>query len=177
MDALAGYSSDSSSSSTSVHDKDGSDNKKKSTTTNALSSVLAAINSDSDDDVNETKKENNDIKRVREDSIDSVAKRRKKIENQVFPSPVLKQKPSIVCWGKDYMKLCTTKTINSENHSTADISTTIMNESLLQKRIKKLESIANRLQTSSTTSSSSTCWADHLKNQHEFHNPHFLKVL
>lgn len=191
-------------------DQDKDNKKKNKQTTNSLSSVLGSISainsdSDSDSDINcdkngnnqKTRNDNGNSRRLMDQEADNVeamaSKRFKKTGEQqqqrqqgVFPSPILKEKPSIVCWGKDYFKLATTATkgntttrtttTNDKDQSTEEEEETNSSSSssllLQQKRIHKLESIANGLQISSKSSS---CWAEHLKYQHEFHNPHFFK--
>jgi hypothetical protein len=80
--------------------------------------------------------------------------RMEETQKLVLPPPPLDKKQSMIYWDVNYL----VGAVRSADKLTTTTSTSELSQ--------KLEGLANSLKVS---------WADHLKAQHEFHNPHFFE--
>jgi hypothetical protein len=149
MDALGGYGSDSSSS-----DNHQEEEKPK----NALSSLLGAA-SDDDNDANDSSKDDNNQEALKSQLPPS---KRQRLEEKATPTFSLPSPPlggnSMIHWDVNFLK--------GDNNNITDDCTTIITPAT-----KDLQDKLERL----TGSIQDVSWADHLKAQQEFHNPHFFE--
>ena len=148
MDALAGYGSDSSSTSAET-----SALQHSRTTNNPLAALIGATGSDSDSSDDDAPQQQKSV------TAQPVSKRQKIEKEKPMSKPILPppetSENSLYLWDKDYLKRPRgTKTSDKDSHQ----NTKALSE--------KLAKIAQSLEIS---------WADHLKSQHEFHNPHFFE--
>ena len=159
MDALAGYGSDSSS----EQDAPKTEETKSS---NSLSALLGADSSDSDGDSDDGEEEKSqDVKKsftsLQSKSQQPVVKRQKVQDDRspkstTLPKPPITSRsgPSMIHWDIDYLAKTEAYVQCDESESNNEVS-------------QKLERLAATLDGRS--------YADHLKTQHEFHNPRFFE--
>jgi hypothetical protein len=147
MDALGGYGSDSSSS-----DNLQEEEKPK----NALSSLLGAASDDDDDSSND----DNNQETLKAQLPPSKRQRLEEKATPKFslPSPPTSSGNSMIHWDVNFLK--------GDNNNITDDCTTISTPAA-----KDLQDKLERL----TASIQDVSWADHLKAQQEFHNPHFFE--
>lgn len=146
MDALGDYGSDSSSASA---EQKVNDSKK-----NALSGLLGHASSDDDSD-DEIGRQQHLTK-----SQAPPPTKRQRVDSTRFtlPSPPLDGSKSLIHWDVNYLEERTA----SAGSNRLETDTASITNDLSQ----KLERLSKTLKVS---------WAEHLKSQHEFHNPHFFE--
>ena len=171
MDALADYGSDDDSSISPSHPNDGEATGDQAKVQSSLSGLLGAYSDTSSSD-SESDSANNEAtpaqtapainkEKGRVDSDSPVTKKQRKNSNSTSQKEELSVLPpqlgssSIILWGQDFV---------SRSQPMTSVGEGLSISSQLGDKLKKLSA------TTSTTS-----WADHLKAQREFHNPHFFR--
>lgn len=179
MDALGDYGSDDGSSASESEHRDANAEitENKSGKTASLSGLLGTYSdpsSDDDDDVKDTSTatKNSSVKLEEKDNVNSCdsagspqAKKQRVMNDDVvrtggkpaLPPPHLGS-TSIGLWEEDFVSKRREKPNRSGSNG-------IQISSQLSDKLQRL---------SSTTASTATSWAEHLKAQREFHNPHFF---
>lgn len=156
MDALAGYGSDDSSSASSA----GIDNATKNIpmVSSRMTELLGDVSDESSSHKDQPKEENPTspprAKKPKPSSRDEIG--------VYLPKPILatnENNDNAICWKINYLEGPVKEKI-----------------SLSGDHVPSVEEMKSKLRALSTSlPPGKNCWADHLRSQHEFHNPHFFK--
>ena len=167
MDALAGYGTDESTSADSA-DPATKDSKPAQ---NMLAGLLGDVSDASEDaqGAGTSPAASSEPPTLKKPRIEAGADDRKTEAQRMILAPILGtgENSSWICWKANYLSTPVTDDQRLSLESAPNMNQFANNLQRLAQSMGKSSSPKNRVDASA-------CWADHLRSQHEFHNPHFF---